>query len=165
MYGAVKPLQIANGIRRGGIWFLLNDFSLVLATIVTSMANFLRVKPTEDGEMVDIAGAGDVMEEDMDGEEESGGPSDMSSKLVGAKSPESSRKAHQKEAVPDSWDGSDWEGQEDIIAGEEETSTVSTFDDSSGSSGSSSEGSLMNVLSAMQMLKMEFDEKFRAMWA
>jgi hypothetical protein len=73
--------------------------------------------------------------------------------------------------VPDSWDGSDWEDQEDIIAGEEETSTASTFDDwmdaddCSSSSGSSSEGGLMNVLSAMQMFKMEFDEKFRAMWA
>ena len=125
----------------------------------------------EDGEMVNIAGAGDAMEEDLDGVEESGGPSDMSSKLVGAKSPEPSRKTHQKEAVPDSWDGSDWEGQEDVTAEEEENFTGSTFDswmdadDSSSSGGSSLEGGLMNVLSAMQMLKMEFDEKFRAMWA
>jgi ATP-dependent RNA helicase DDX60 len=151
MHRAVEPLQVVNGIRRGDIWFLLNDFSLVLATIVISLAGFLRVKPMEDGEMVNIAGLGDAMEEDVDRVEESGGLSDMSSKLVGAKSPESSQKAHQKEVVPDSWDGSDWGGQEDIIAGEEETFTGSTFDswmdadDSSSSGGSSSEGGLMNV--------------------
>lgn len=170
MHGAVQPLEIANGIRRGDIWFLLNDFSLVLATIVTSLANFLKVEPAEDGGMADLVGQADAMEQDVDGEEDSDRPPDKSSKLAKAKAPELQRKV-EKEGVPDCWDGSDWEGQEDLIAGKEEASAASTSDelndgdDCSNSGGSSSEAGLLDVLLAMQMLKAEFDEKFKAMWA
>ena len=124
----------------------------------------------DDGEMVRIVGQGDAMEVDVDGEEESDGPSDKSSKLARAKSPELSPKV-QKDPLPDCWDGSDWKGQEDLITGEQETPTPSSFDEGmnsdnySKSDSSSSEEGLLDVLLAMQMLKAEFDEKFRAMWA
>lgn len=35
-HGDVFTIERANGIRRADIWFLLNDFSMVLATIITS---------------------------------------------------------------------------------------------------------------------------------
>jgi len=31
-----------NGVPLGNVWFLLTDFSLILATVVTSLAGFLR---------------------------------------------------------------------------------------------------------------------------
>lgn len=124
----------------------------------------------DDGEMVRIVGQGDALEEDVDGEEESVEPPDKSSTLARAKSPEPSLKV-QKNPLPDCWDDSDWEGQEDLITGEQETPTSNAFDEwmdadnYSESDSSSSEEGLSDVLLAMQMLKAEFDEKFKAMWA
>lgn len=175
MHGAVQPLEIANGIRRGEVWFLLNDFSLVLATIVTSLENFLKVAPMEDDEMASLAGQGDVMEEGVDAEEESDAPSSKSSKPVREKSPEPVRKnLGKKKVVPDSWDGSDGDDQEDAIAGDGDAAFKADScdldmdsddcNDASDSSSPSEEG-LMDVLKAFQMLKATFDEKFKAMWA
>ena len=39
-HGNVSQLETANRIRRGDIWFVLNDFSLTLATIKTSIEGF-----------------------------------------------------------------------------------------------------------------------------
>lgn len=174
MHGAVQPLEIANGIRKGDVWFLLNDFSLVLATIVTSLENFMKVAPMEDDEMASLAGQGDVMEEGVDADEESDAPSSKASKSSREKAPEPVRKttSGKKKAVPDSWDGSDGEGPEDDAAGNANgLPTAGTYDpyvdddDYTDDSSSSSEEGLMNVLLAFQMLKAAFDEKFRAMWA
>ncbi|KAI9374433.1 hypothetical protein BJX61DRAFT_498293 [Aspergillus egyptiacus] len=46
----VHELEHANGLRRGDIWFALNDFSLILATIVTSLENFVKA-PSLTGEV------------------------------------------------------------------------------------------------------------------
>lgn len=35
-HGDILTIERANGVRRSEIWFLLNDFSMVLATIITS---------------------------------------------------------------------------------------------------------------------------------
>jgi len=175
MHGAVQPLEIANGIRRSDVWFLLNDFSLVLATIVTSLENFLKVAPMEDDEMASLAGQGDVMEEGVDAEEESDAPSSKSSKPVRAKSPEPVRKhLGKKKVVPETWDGSDGDDQADAVAGNAEVSSRddaydaymddNDYSDASDSTSPPEEG-LMNVLKAFQMLKATFDEKFKAMWA
>ncbi|KAH0541683.1 hypothetical protein FGG08_003846 [Glutinoglossum americanum] len=174
MHGAVQPLETANGIRRGDIWFLLNDFSLVLATIVTSLTNFMKLdRMDDDAVMADIAGQGDEMEEvaDEKAEEAAEGSADKlsSSKLpIRSKSPEPVRKIQQKkkEAVPDTW-----EGEEDIIADKEETAAAAADEESWGDSSEKSdvppttEDGLLNVLQAFKRLKGEFDEKFRAMWA
>ncbi|PSK58644.1 hypothetical protein B9Z65_6659 [Elsinoe australis] len=65
-HGDVATLEKANGIRRGEVWFLLNDFSLVLATIVTSFKNFMNVSVDADLEMVEVGGGGDMHELDED---------------------------------------------------------------------------------------------------
>ncbi|RAK96957.1 putative DEAD/DEAH box helicase [Aspergillus ibericus CBS 121593] len=65
-HGNVRALETGNMIRRGDIWFLLNDFSLVLATIVTSLENFLKLSPNTDLDLLDVAGSGDNHELSLD---------------------------------------------------------------------------------------------------
>ncbi|KAJ6258500.1 hypothetical protein Dda_6542 [Drechslerella dactyloides] len=43
-HGSSQPLVVANGLRKGDVWFKLNDFAMILATIVTSIKNFLSEK-------------------------------------------------------------------------------------------------------------------------
>lgn len=70
LHGSVVPLEAANGIRKSDVWFLLNDFSMVLATIVTSLANFLGLgKAGGDDELLDVMGGGDEEENEKDEEE------------------------------------------------------------------------------------------------
>lgn len=63
-HGDYEALVHANGIRRGDVWFRLKDFSLILATITTSLANFLNHEDTDDAEaMLNVCDAGDDLEE------------------------------------------------------------------------------------------------------
>lgn len=59
MHGNVDALERANGVRKSDVWFLLNDFSLVLATIQTSLANFMKIPEGGSGDMEDLVGGGD----------------------------------------------------------------------------------------------------------
>ncbi|KAK6533932.1 hypothetical protein TWF281_005275 [Arthrobotrys megalospora] len=43
-HGSIHPLVSANGLRKNDVWFMLNDFSMILATIVTSIKNFFAEK-------------------------------------------------------------------------------------------------------------------------
>ncbi|KAK6823653.1 DEAD/DEAH box helicase [Apiospora arundinis] len=63
-HGDYEALVRANGIKRGDLWFRLKDFSLILATITTSLANFLNHADPDDAEaMLDVCDAGDNLEE------------------------------------------------------------------------------------------------------
>ena len=171
MHGAIEPLEIANKIRRGDIWYLLNDFSLVLATLTTSLEGFLNVTSTQDEGMLDVMGQGDVMEEEKDEAIELGASVTRSSAPVSSSAPFSQPKAPKKTAVPDAWDVSDSDDEKTQTAGKasEFDSTDATLwdgsDDDSDFSGDASDKDLMGVLRAFQMLKVEFDDKFKAMWA
>ncbi|KAK3063207.1 hypothetical protein LTS18_002227 [Coniosporium uncinatum] len=65
-HGNVRALAEANGIRRGDVWFLLNDFSLILATIITSLSNFMKLSPESDVGLIDVMGSGDAFEDRKD---------------------------------------------------------------------------------------------------
>ncbi|KAJ7045103.1 hypothetical protein C8F04DRAFT_1343667 [Mycena alexandri] len=68
IHGQVSTLANANGIRRGDVWYLLQDFSLTLATIVNSLKQLFLSVP-EDAE----AGEGhDPAEREDDEEMENG---------------------------------------------------------------------------------------------
>lgn len=179
-HGVVKEIETANGIRRGEIWFLLKDFSMVLATIVTSLANFMKVKRTDVGGTARSPGRGDALNDDSSNEESSDGLSseleeevesdesaDEPLKLAPAKSPRPTCKV-QKYAVPDSWDSSDVGSEEETIAGNINSPAPDICSDpdeySDDSDGSSTEG-LKDVLLAMRKLQVEFDTKFNAIWA
>lgn len=66
-HGNVCALERDNGVRKGDIWFVLNDFSLVLATIVTSLENFLKLTPGTELDMLNVMGGGEAHEMEMDG--------------------------------------------------------------------------------------------------
>ncbi|KAK6333848.1 hypothetical protein TWF730_004030 [Orbilia blumenaviensis] len=57
-HGSIHPLVVANGLRKNDIWFMLNDFSMILATIVTSFKNFFAEKDIggSDDEVLELLG-------------------------------------------------------------------------------------------------------------
>lgn len=65
-HGEVKTLIRQNEIRRSDVWFAFNGFSLVLATIVTSLTNFMACE--DDDDSFDVVGLGDMEELDTDDE-------------------------------------------------------------------------------------------------
>ena len=81
-HGVAQQIDNANGIRRGENWFLLNDFSMDLATIVISLTKFMKAEPTDvyvratNGESSNDEGAD---KSSTESEEEEGSDSDESS--------------------------------------------------------------------------------------
>lgn len=59
-HGEVPTLIRQNQVRRSDIWFALNEFSLVLATIITGLKNFVACEG--DNDYFDVAGLGDMDE-------------------------------------------------------------------------------------------------------
>ncbi|KAK5322279.1 hypothetical protein LTR70_003780 [Exophiala xenobiotica] len=168
-HGDVITLERDNGIRRSEIWFFLNDFSLVLATIVTSLLNFMKLA---DVDMIDVRGGMDVYEEAKDDEaaqteESSSAPATDAGSGDTAQETAKATTKKAKRVVKDSWDDDDGEeegrpgssGPGSGIAGEIESLAEDLGD------WNIEEGGLRNVLKAFQKLQMEFNVKFRAMWA
>ncbi len=154
-HGALDPLEKANGIRKSDVWFMLNDFSLVLATIVTSLANFLHLK-TEQDDMTDIVGGGDALEIDADekmAEEQQLNPmpqvGQVKAKPVVVKA---------KTKVVDSWD-------DDAGAEEEQSEGDEDGDERDGGGQSSEELKLYKVYQTFCKLRALFDEKLKAIGA
>ena len=154
MHGSLEPLETANGIRKSEVWFLLNDFSLVLATIVTSLSNFLRLKAAQDVDMIDIVGSGDAVEIDADERlaEEMATPlvSQLNQKL---------NVLPAKNKVAERWD----DGADDVddvtlvTEGSRRSSTTLI--------GQDDKMELLQVYEAFVRLRTEFDEKFKAIGA
>ncbi|KAJ6267400.1 hypothetical protein PSV08DRAFT_411783 [Bipolaris maydis] len=65
-HGDLNALEKANKIRRSDVWFHLNDFSLVLATIITALTNFIKPSSPSEADATDLKGSGDVHEESKD---------------------------------------------------------------------------------------------------
>jgi superfamily II RNA helicase len=171
MHGNATAVVTANRIRRGDIWFVLNDFSMVLATIVTSLTNFMNLGTESDLDFIDVRGGGDDEEEEQEdnllpnqpGADDAAGPQ---SGAQGARGPAQQQNlpiqlAKKKKKVVDSWDdeaddssseGENWDDGEDS----DEEKPDLAWDEQTG---------LLNVLKAFKLLKADFDTKFRAMWA
>jgi ATP-dependent RNA helicase DDX60 len=171
MHGNATAVVTANRIRRGDIWFVLNDFSMVLATIVTSLTNFMNLGTESDLDFIDVRGGGDDEEEEQEdkllptgpGGDEATGPQ---SGAQGVRGPAQQQNlpiqlAKKKKKVVESWDedaessSSDDENWDDGEDSDEEKGEVA-WDEQTG---------LLNVLKAFKLLKADFDTKFRAMWA
>ena len=148
-HGALEPLEIANGIRKSDVWFHLNDFSLILATIVTSLANFLHLKNVQDLDMIDLVGDGDALE--IDADEKLADEMEPTPKVQ----PEMALPARRTIPVAESWDDE-----------EENVTTPRTGQQGKALKNQSlDEMGLMPVYKAFVQLKQEFDEKFRAIGA
>ncbi|KAI0703425.1 hypothetical protein BC835DRAFT_1024109 [Cytidiella melzeri] len=67
IHGQTEPLVIANGIRRGEIWYLLQDFVLTLKTIRASLAHMFMAAAEADTDTVQSIDPAEVDIEDGDG--------------------------------------------------------------------------------------------------
>ncbi|KAL4883392.1 DEAD/DEAH box helicase [Aspergillus karnatakaensis] len=183
-HGNVAALVAENKVRKGDIWFLLNDFSLVLATIVTSFRNFLKLTPGNDvgPDILEAVGAGDVFEE---GSDES--PFDATIANTKVSNPPADKKGQsnepvvsrlpkgEKAEVADNWDDDLSDDDQDSVSAPEDdipakenaqkrVRGASSSNEHDTHSGLKGEG-LPQVLLAFEMLREEFDAKFKAMWA
>ena len=171
-HGDVRTLERANGIRRSDIWFLLNDFSLVLATLIAALMGYIKLKDSTDMDMLDVMGNLDAHEEAEDDQaavseeqSDSTGPSLADSAISMPERPKQVSKRSAKNA--DSWE--DVADEEDArVRAEERKSGVAaeagTIDSGVWIGEEGGEG-LKNVLKAFTKLHAEFNVKFRAMWA
>lgn len=152
MHGSVKPLEEANGIRKSDVWFDLNDFSLVLATISTSLGNYLGLGLDPDMDQLDVMGSGDIIENAQDEEHAEAAVGTITNQV--AESTPAATPIRKKVAA-------NWEAAEDALASDalNESELASPEDDNE------EYAKLMNVYKAFQMLKTEFDFKFREIWA
>ncbi|KAL8692732.1 MAG: hypothetical protein Q9218_002291 [Villophora microphyllina] len=170
MHGDVDALERANGVRKADVWFLLNDFSLVLATIQTSLANFMKIPDTAT-DMEDLVGGGDEgNNKDEDQFVDSGYGSAASSVVDGGNNSNTStlpdRSAPgkgKKKKVEESWeDAADADAQAEEDAWDQDDSD----DDEEGpQTAKELEQGFMRIYKAVSKLKEEFDKKFRAMFA
>lgn len=175
-HGNIKELETANQIRRGDIWFFLNDFSMVLATITTTLENFLNPKGNDvDMDMLDVGGHGDSKEFETDAifvDEEF---ADM-----GAETTQSGDRHRQDRIVPvvgnvprragkgkvaASWEDDLIKDVEESISKETASNHATSGFDPGKEMSRSRRASLALVYKAFQELKTEFDTKFKAMWA
>jgi len=171
-HGQVQALATANRIRKGEVWFLLNDFSLVLATLVASIENFFKAGDNMDLDMSTVGAVADEMElEKDDSEEKPENEGDQGAKAV--ESTETSaaaapsvtiKRTVKKKKVVDSWDDDDDASEGEEADGISETQAKAT-QASEGAMGDLAEKRLRKVLVMFNKLKEEFDGKFRKIFA
>lgn len=168
-HGDITTLERANKIRKADVWFLLNDFSLILATIITSLMNFMKLKPVSDLDMLEVMGNLDAVEE---AEDDSVAASEVDSKVDSviadpSINPEKPVVSKSKAKKLDSWeDAADAEDTFDkkTAAKKAAAEAESKYGDAAWD-GPGGEKGLVKVLKAFQKLQVEFNVKFKAMWA
>jgi len=156
----------------------LPDFSLVLATIVTSFRNYMNLNEGTDLDMLDVMGGGDAHEGALD-ERLAERLEQMNASSSGTSTPAEAVKEQPKPVtkaktkVTDSWEDdvpeADAETEDpvkdkaaltagDAVIDAEKDVKRPAWEESSGQD-------LMKVLRAFERLKVTFDEKFKKMWA
>lgn len=162
-HGDMEALIRDNLIGRGDVWFHLKDFSLVLATIVTSLRNFMDLEGGEDGDlaMMDVQDAEDAdreQKDDADADDDifqQNGPTKGAPVAAVAEAPKKKKKAK----VLDSWeDGSDDESVGDGSDASGDFASGPAWD-------GDGEQKLPQVLRMFELVQAEFDEKFRSIWS
>ncbi|KAI0139834.1 P-loop containing nucleoside triphosphate hydrolase protein [Xylariaceae sp. FL1272] len=146
-HGDLTALVRDNGIKRGDVWFHLKDFSLVLAAIVASLAGFVGPDASLDDDLSDLQGDDltNVQDDDLSDLQDAG---DVMEEITGTRHV---RFSDEVEVC----DGEEYDGTEEYdMEGSEE------YDECS-----DGERSLLDVYHAFTLLRDEFDEKFRSVWA
>jgi hypothetical protein len=142
---------------------MLNDFSLVLATIISSLMGFMKLKNLTDMDTLDITGQGDAFEEAQDDTAAAEDQSDAQSTSVAdsaismVERPKHVPKKKAKNA--ESWE--DLADEEARIEAADELEVESQGEEA----WSVEEEGLRKVLQAFIKLHAEFNVKFKAMWA
>ncbi|TIC97855.1 putative helicase [Colletotrichum higginsianum] len=168
-HGDLEALVRDNGIKRGDVWFRLKDFSLILATIVTSLENFLGSNDVDDADMVDVQDVVDILEEERFGDDvvqQSSGAPRPTPETSGLESKAISRKGRQR--VADSWEDES-DSDEATEESPDQEHYPSSTDEGSVPFAASWVGddgkSLVKVYKAFKLLQQGFDERFRKVWA
>lgn len=162
VHGNLQALEDANGIRREDVWFVLNDFSLVLGTICAALAIYLgQVQGRDaDEELLNVMGQGDAVENDKDEQEAAEAAAaevalpKIDERPTAPTAAPVPRKG--KRGVVDEWGVAEDALQEEERQEweiEERGTDVEEYD------------RLMTVYRAFRKLKAEFDGKFKEIWA
>lgn len=158
-HGDVTALADANKIRKGEVWFVLNDFSMILATIITCLTNAISQGVEGDLDILDAVGGGDAHAEQVEERFSEPPPAEPKTTL-----PVQPKKVTKKK-VADSWDDEMDDAEADAQFGavngdrdEDEEQKAPTWEDEGN-------GNLLDVLEGFKKLSDEFNEKFKAMWA
>lgn len=181
-HGNVQQLEAVNQVRRGDMWFMLNDFSMILATLTTSLEGILNPSGNTDMDMLNVAGGGDARElakeDSLDPEENhargpavnrQGGTHQEPTKPI---SPQKGTGTKSSEPA-DSWEDEMADDLEDLSVNETKSrnskpaETKKKLDPllKSGQAMERSRKSLQLVCQAFNELRTEFDQKFKEMWA
>lgn len=157
-HGDYAALTRDNKIKEGDVWFLLRDFSLILATIIASLTNFIQADGnTDDGDMLDMGDVAETPDEDI--ALQAAEITDDISKHVTA------RPKLTKKKVAESWDDDD----DDDTSDEDDTTTAQTREttppEGESPTWEKNGKGLVDVLKAFTLLKEDFDEKFHKAWA
>ncbi|OJJ34147.1 hypothetical protein ASPWEDRAFT_112958 [Aspergillus wentii DTO 134E9] len=149
-------LEDANHVSRSEAWFLLNDFSMVLATIIVALEGYIN--PDKEQDPLDIMAAGDEMSAESDSDDESDEAVNESNtgETEYFNTPKKPSTPAAKDEILDNWD----DMSDASESSEDESSETSSQNDQKQGSTVSVE-----VLNAFRQLKDEFDEKFRAIFA
>ncbi|KAL1297753.1 hypothetical protein AAFC00_006291 [Neodothiora populina] len=169
-HGDINTLERANKISKGEVWFLLNDFSLVLATIITSLMNFMKLKPANDLDMLEIMGNLDAVEEAEDDEIAASETESKVDSVIADPSiqPERPVMSKAKAKKLDSWEdaaNAEESSERKDAARRAAEEAESLKDGEAAWEGAGGEKGLVKVLKAFQKLQVEFNVKFKAMWA
>ncbi|KAJ4293474.1 hypothetical protein N0V90_008757 [Kalmusia sp. IMI 367209] len=172
-HGDVNAIVVANRIRRGDVWFVLNDFSMVLATIVTSLSNFMQLTAQSDLDFTDVRGEGEdaeALQEDKflpdDSGYETASTVSTATQNIPGQQKDLTIQTKKKKKVADSWDDdADEEDLQDEIAAQREKKEAEAAREMQDKPAWEEGTGLLNVLKAFTALKEDFDTKFRAMWA
>ncbi|KAJ5902701.1 DEAD/DEAH box helicase [Penicillium taxi] len=161
-HGNVQQLETANDVRRGDVWYLLNDFSMILATIVTSMANILNQRGNTGMEMINVSGGGDNFECEIDDaildDEEDKAKTASAKARDKAMAPVPERKTKSK--TMENWDDELLEDMAKVSLKEKAKRL-----EESEKKQEEFRKALIVVYRAFMKLKEDFDGKFREMWA
>ncbi|ROW17017.1 hypothetical protein VPNG_01433 [Cytospora leucostoma] len=187
-HGDMEALVRYNHIKRGDVWFHLKDFSLILATIVTSLSNFLDSDGGGDADlaMLDVQDANEAQQEKLDAMD-----SDdvLTAKLQDASISESTgldatrvgpaaHKKSKKAKIIESWEDDDSldddaENEPQAASFTTESRPTSQQPGAPGAPASSAvppawegdgEKDLLHVLHIFKMVQQVFDDKFRNIW-
>jgi ATP-dependent RNA helicase DDX60 len=173
-HGQVQPLELANRIRQGDVWFLLKDFSLVIATLVASLENFFKAGDNLDLDLSTVGAVSDAIELEMDASEDKlDSSSENGTKSVSTagtnitdgsmtKDKQEKKPKARKAKVADSWEDS---GDESSSNEDGRNTGSNDAQENWDDRDELMESRLKKVLVMFKKLQVEFDTKFRKTFA
>ncbi|CAI6100134.1 unnamed protein product [Clonostachys chloroleuca] len=153
-HASMSVLVRDNRIKDGDVWFLLKDFSLTLAAIVSSLEGLAGSQAGDDGEDGKQQGFG----------EHEFGENEAEAREISREEATQLRVKKPKAAPKDSWDDSD-EEEGDELKTASSAPTIWNNRDADAPAWQRDGQGLANVLKAFVCLHEDFTEKFKREWA